>query len=80
MSFQVTYKGLFHGVMSVTSEVALNPVSQNLLIDFSPVTFTTTSVTSKAVEERTGKMATANKLTVLRKIKQEKVFFSGHFK
>jgi hypothetical protein len=39
-----------------------------------------TSVTSQVVEARTGKMATANKLAVLQKIKQEKgVLFGSYF-
>ena len=39
-----------------------------------------TSVASQVVEERTGKMATANKLAVLQRIKQEKdVLFGSYF-
>jgi len=45
------------------------------LLDLSLVTFSATSVTSRVVEIRTGKMATANKLAVLQKIKQKKGVF-----
>jgi hypothetical protein len=58
---------------------AINPIPRNLLLDLSPVTFSATSVTSQVVEVRAGKMATANKLAVLRKIKQEKGFLFGSF-
>ena len=42
--------------------------------------FSMTSVASQVVEERTGKMATANKLALLQRIKQEKdVLFGSYF-
>jgi hypothetical protein len=59
--------------------VAQNPVPQNLLLDLSPVMFSTTSVTSQVVEARTGKMVNANKLAALQKKKWEKHVLIGPF-
>jgi len=59
--------------------VALNPASQYLLLDLSPVTFSMTSLTSQVVEARSGRMGTANKLAVLQKIKLRMLLLLGHF-
>jgi len=56
----------------------LYPVSQNFLLDLSPVTFSMSSVTSEVVEARTGKTVTANKLLFCRRQNMRKMFFSGH--
>ena len=42
------------------------------MLDLSPFAFSTTSVTNRVMEARTGKMATANKFAVVQNIKQEK--------
>ena len=49
------------------------------MLDLSPFAFSTTSVTSRVVEARTGKMTDANKIAVLRWIKQEKFVLFASF-